>query len=113
MPTRYFTLPEAINDMIVEHPGCLHVGVADGRAHKLKAALFQVLTQRVRLNTGHRIVPQSLQLMHDRSSANESPNISIEALKSFLNLKEALRVVDGGEDFLLIADDAGSLEQQL
>lgn len=34
--------------MIVHHAGCLHERVADGRAHKTKAAPSQILAHRIR-----------------------------------------------------------------
>ena len=42
-----FIMAEAGNNMIVDHTGALHQGVANGGAHKSEALLFQLLAQLV------------------------------------------------------------------
>ena len=54
-----FASPKTIDDMIVDHPGGLHVRVADRRADELEAALLQVFAQRIRLDAGCRVIFQS------------------------------------------------------
>ena len=45
---------EAFDDMVVDHSRGLHVGIADRRADELKAALLEVLAERVRFWAGSR-----------------------------------------------------------
>ena len=54
-----FASPKTIDDMIVDHPGGLHVRVADRRADELEAALLQVFAQRIRFDAGCGIIFQS------------------------------------------------------
>jgi hypothetical protein len=76
-----FAFAKAIDDVIVDHPGGLHVGVANRRTDKFESALLQVFAQRIRFRAGRRIVFEPSQLMHDRFSVNEAPDISVEATK--------------------------------
>ena len=47
-----FASPKTIDDMIVDHPGGLHVRIANRRADEFEAALLQVFAQRIRLGAG-------------------------------------------------------------
>ena len=38
----YFSIPETIRRMVVDHAGGLHVGVYDGGADEVEAAAFEV-----------------------------------------------------------------------
>jgi hypothetical protein len=51
-----FPFAKAIDDVIVYHPGGLHVGITDRRADKFEAALLQVFAQRIRLRAGRWVV---------------------------------------------------------
>ena len=55
-----FASPKTIDDMIVDHPGGLHVRVADRRTDELEAALLQVFAQRIRFSAGRRVVFEPL-----------------------------------------------------
>src|SRR6266496_5050105 len=79
-----FASPKTIDGMIVDHPGGLHVRVADRRADKLKPALFQVFAERIRFSASRRVIFQSSEFMHDRLSADEAPNVCVEAAKLLL-----------------------------
>jgi hypothetical protein len=50
--------------------------------------------------------------MHDRLTADETPNVGVEAAKLCLNFQETLRVVDSCDDFLFVANDGGIVEQR-
>ena len=47
---------EAVGHVIVDHPGRLHMRVANRRADELEAALFQVLAHGVGLGAGGRVI---------------------------------------------------------
>ena len=51
--------------------------------------------------------------MHDWLSVDEAPDISVEAPKLCLNFQETLGVGDSRNDFLLITDNAGVVQQGL
>jgi hypothetical protein len=106
-----FPLTKAIDNVIVDHPGGLHVCVADRRADKLESALLQVFAQRIRLDTGRWVVFESPQFVHYWLSVHEAPDISVEAAKLRLNFQETLGVGDSGDDFLFVTNDAGIVEQ--
>ncbi len=50
--------------------------------------------------------------MHDRFPADEAPNVCVEAAKLRLNFQETLRIVQSRTDLLLIADNAGIVQQR-
>ena len=51
-----FLPSKTIDNMIVDHPGGLHVRIADRRTDEFEAALFQIFAQRIRLRVGRRVV---------------------------------------------------------
>ena len=54
-----FASPKTIDDVIVDHPGGLHMSVADRRTDELEAALLQVFAQRIRFIAGRPVIFQS------------------------------------------------------
>lgn len=42
-----FMISEAADEMVVNHPDCLHIGIASGRPEKRKAVLFKYLAELV------------------------------------------------------------------
>ena len=92
--------------MIVDHSCRLHVGVAHRGADKLEATQFQIPAQRVGLCTRSDIVCQALELVDDRFSVDEAPDILVEATELFLNREESLGVVNTGKDLCAVTDDA-------
>jgi hypothetical protein len=59
MTNANFASPKTIDDMIVDHPGGLHVRVAYRRADELEAALLQVFAQSIGLDAGCGIIFQA------------------------------------------------------
>jgi hypothetical protein len=49
---RQLRVPEAINDMVIDHPSRLHKSVANRRPYELEAALSQILAHRIRFFGG-------------------------------------------------------------
>src|SRR5258706_3869916 len=101
-------MPEAVPCVVIRHPDRLHVGVADGRADELEAALEQVLAQRIGLGGLDRdlAAPE-----HDRLAADEAPEVGVEAAELLLHGEKGFRVADGALDFQPIADDPRILQQ--
>lgn len=98
--------------MVVDHSSGLHMRVTDRRADKLESALLQVSTERIRLRAGRGVVCEPSELMHDRFSVSEAPDVCVEAAKLCLNFQETLRIVQSRTDLLLIADNTGIVEER-
>ena len=103
---------KAVDGVIVDHAGGLHMGVADGRADELEAALVQILTQRIGFRAGGRIILQSAESVDHGRMINEAPDIGRKAAEGCLYVKKPLGIGDGRMDFLPVADNAGVLQQR-
>ena len=77
---------KAGQEVIVDHAGSLHVGVANRRADELEAALLEILAQGVGLGAGGWVVCQIFEAVHDRLAVDEAPDVSIETAKLCLNV---------------------------
>ena len=104
-------VPGAIDHVIVHHPGRLHHRVADCRSDELESAPDQLLAHRVRLDRARRHLLQRAPLVDPRPSADESPDVIVEAAELFLHGDERLRVADRGIDLQPIANDPRVREQ--
>ena len=103
-------MPETINGVIVRHAARLHKCVANGRAHELEAAFFQIFAQGVGLRCSGRNLLMCLPEILEWRAADELPQVVIETSELFLHFEKGLRVGHGGGDFEAIADDAGVLQ---
>src|SRR3989442_12595840 len=72
---------EAFRAMVVDHADRLHVGIADGRADELEAALREILAQRIGL---HRLHRHLVAAVDQRLSFHKAPDISVEAAELLL-----------------------------
>jgi hypothetical protein len=98
-------------EVVIDHPGRLHQGVADRRADKLEPALQQVAAHRVgfgraRWNVGH---PSPAVLL--RLVADETPEVSVEASQLLARHEERFRVLDRGCNLQTVSYDADVAEQ--
>ncbi len=64
-------MAETAHDMVIDHPGRLHVRVNDRRADETEAALLQILAQRVGLGAGRRHLLHLGPAIDDRLTAHE------------------------------------------
>ena len=55
---RQLRVPNAINDMVIDHPSRLHKSVANRRSYELKAALSQILAHRILEELGMSPMPR-------------------------------------------------------
>ena len=101
---QYLLPAKAARDVIVDHPGRLHMRVANRRADEFEATLFQVLAHCVGFSSGRRVVFQSSQAMLDRFAFDEAPDVSIETAELFLNLEELAGIVNRRDNLCTVAD---------
>lgn len=105
------SFPETAHGVVVEHPGRLHMRVADLRPEELKAAFLEVRAQRVRLLRRRGIVGEFSDGVDLWLSADKTPDIFRETSEFRLDLLESLRVVHGRFDLHPVPDDARILKQ--
>jgi tellurite resistance protein TerC len=105
-------MPEAPDDMIVDHAAGLHVGVDDHRTEELETALFQVLgIGHGDLGLGRDVT--SLALGLQGLALHESPLIPGEAAELLLDFQEPAGVVERGFQFEPIAHDTRVFQPDL
>src|SRR5882672_10079672 len=105
------SMPKTASQVIVDHPGGLHEGVADGGPDKVEATAFQILAHRDGFGGLCRNILAVPPLVRDRTPADKLPNIIGKTLELFLHLEKGLRVAYGGFDLQPIAHDARVLQQ--
>src|SRR5215471_3877502 len=99
VPSNNLLSAKAVDGVIVDHAGGLHMGVADGRADELEAALVQILTQRIGFRAGGRIILQSAESVDHGCMINEVLDIGRKAAEGCLYVKKPLGIGDGRMDF--------------
>jgi hypothetical protein len=102
---------EATDDVVVNHPGGLHVRVTDGRADKLEAARLQIFAHGVRVFGARWDLLAGFPVVDLGRAIGELPYIFVEAAELFLRFEKSFGVLDGGGDFQAIANDAGVVEK--
>ena len=68
-------MPETAQRVIVDHPGCLHKGVANRRPDKREAALFQILAHRIGNRGFRRNFTKTFPRIYNRLAVNEAPDV--------------------------------------
>src|SRR6266567_1602026 len=86
------SMPKTASQVIVDHPGGLHEGVADGGPDKVEAAAFQILAHRDGFGGLCRNILAVPPPVRDRTPADKLPNITSKTLELFLHLEKGLRV---------------------
>ena len=103
---------QAVEGVIVDQAGCLHRGVADGRADELEAPLAQIRAQRSGFRAGGGRLRQRVAGVDQGRLLNEAPERGRKAAERCLHLEKPLGIGDGSTDFLPVADKAGVLQQR-
>jgi hypothetical protein len=98
-------------EVVIDHAGRLHQGVADCRADELESVPEQVATHRIgfggaRGNVGH--PPPAVLLWF---AADETPEVCVEASYLLAHRKERFRVLDRGGNLQTVSYDAGVAQQ--
>ena len=104
---------KAVEAVVVDHAGGLHVGVTYGRTHEFKPTRAQVCTQGIGFGRGGRVILHGAELVDDCFPVHEPPDIGIETAEFVLHFQKSLGVIDSGEDFEAIANDAWVCEESL
>src|ERR1700730_6597086 len=84
--TGQLRMPEAVDDMVIDHPRRLHERVANRCPYELEAVLFQVLAHRIRLVGGAWNIVQAPPCILEGRVIYKLPNISVEAAEMPLHL---------------------------
>jgi hypothetical protein len=108
---RQLRVPEAVDDMVIDHPRSLHKGVADRCPDKLETALFQILAHCIGFAGGARNVAQAPPRILQRCAIYELPDIGIKAAEIPLHLDKCFGVDDGGFNLQPVADNSGIFKQ--
>src|SRR5258706_12128714 len=81
---RNLAIAEALDEMIIDHPDCLHVCIDDRRADETERALLEIAAERVGLGSrGGNLTHRSPSVL-PWAAIDESPTIRIEGSKFFL-----------------------------
>ncbi len=97
----------AILRVIHDHARGLHQRVANGRADERESGLFQGFAHRQRFGGDRRDFAAILEMIDDRSVADERP----EQRHRVLQRQPGLGIAPGGVEFEAVADDAGIKHQ--
>jgi hypothetical protein len=99
--------------MIVDETRRLHMRVNDGRADEAESAAFEVLAQCVGLRTRRWDIGLFFEAVADRLSADETPNVLVEATEFLLDLEKLAGVLNRGNDLLTVPDDSRIVDESL
>ncbi len=106
-------MAEAVDEVVVDHAGGLHEGVADGGAHKFETPGFEIFAHDVGFFGAGRQFGEGLPLVDDGFVPCELPDVAVEGIEFFLHFQEGPGVGDGSPDFVVVADDALVLQERL
>ena len=104
-------MPEAGDEVVVNHSGGLHVGVDHCRPHKLEPPLFQVGRDQVRQFCFGGNHLQAGEMVDQRPEVGKLPDIPVEASILLPDMEEATGIVDARFNLQAVPDDAGILHQ--
>src|SRR6516164_1456165 len=92
--TRYFTVPETPDQVIVDHAHGLHEGVTDGASHELEAPPLQGLAHGIRFRRLGRHFHDRPPRVLLRLTAYEPPNVCVKSAELVLHGQKHLRILD-------------------
>lgn len=99
-------MPEARDQVIVDHSDGLHVGVNYRGPHELEASFLEIFTEGIRYFGGRRNFRWGFDLVIDRTAADETPKVRVKIAKLLLDIQKQSRIVNNRFDFQAIANDA-------
>lgn len=106
-----FPVAEAVVEVVVDHPGGLHVSVDHRGADEPEAPFFQVggdQVGEVRPGWDH---AQAGEPVNHRLVVCKRPDVMVETAELLLNAEETAGITDAGLNFQAVADDAGILQE--
>jgi hypothetical protein len=98
-------MPEATNQVIVDHTSGLHKCIANCCANEFEAAFGKIFAHRLGMRTAGRHVFCVLPAVLHWPSVDELPNISVEAAAFLLDGEEGAGILDGRANFEQVAND--------
>src|ERR1051326_1769687 len=101
-----FPISEAVDEVIVHHPDCLHVCINNGGTHKAESTLFQVFAERIGFAGGRRNLLHARPAVHFGFSADKAPSVCIKTVELLLNCEKRPRVAHSRLDFLPVSNDS-------
>src|SRR6266446_3972743 len=101
-----FPISEAVDEVIVDHPDCLHVCMDNGGTHKTESALFQVFAEQFGFAGGHRDLLHDFPAVQFGFSTDKAPRVCIETVELLLNFEKRPRVAHSGLNFLLVSNNS-------
>src|ERR1051326_229117 len=110
---RELRVTEAVADVVVDHPRCLHEGIADGGSHEAKAESTQIAAHGVRLGRCGRNVSMTPPVRLQRLAPDKAPNVSVERSLTIRHPQKCARIRKRALDLEPITYDAGIHEQLL
>jgi hypothetical protein len=101
----------ARDQMVIHHPGGLHLGINDGGPYELESPLLEIPAYQVRQCGfgGHFL--ERFQFIAYGLSIDESPNVPVEGSEPLPDYDESIGVADCRVDFESVADYSAVLEQ--
>src|SRR6476469_4824690 len=103
--SRHLLMPEARDDVVVDHADSLHVGIDDRAAYEFEAALLEVLAERVRLLRRGRQVLHVREAVLNWFAADETPDVFVERAELFLHVEKSLGIRNCRGNLQPIAND--------
>ena len=100
-------ISKALDEMIVDHPDCLHVAVHHGGSHEAKSPALQIAAERVGLTRRGGDLTDGFPTILSRATVDELPAIRVEAAKLPLHRQKRSSVLDRGGDLQAVPDNPG------
>lgn len=105
------TMSETAGNMVIDHAGCLHMGVDNGRANEGETPLLQVPADGVGYRTGGRDLFHRPPVILYGLAVHEPPYVVGKASALLLNFEKRACVGAGTIYLTAIANDPGVLKQ--
>jgi hypothetical protein len=99
------------HEVIVDHAGRLHQGVADSRADEFESALNEVAAHGVGFRCARRDLSHSPPTILFRFAADKAPQVTVETAELFPNREKGVRILDRRRNLQSVAHDPGVAEQ--
>ena len=97
--------------MIIDHSNGLHMGVKHGRTQELESPFLQIFRPKDRFRALSGVIIQAFKPVDPGLSGDPGPHVAGKVPKFPADLEESLGVMDGGEYFGPVTDDALILQQ--
>src|SRR5882762_1832723 len=100
-------ISKTVDEMVVDHPDCLHVAVDYGGSHEAESPPLQIAAECVRLARRGGDLTHGFPTILSRATVDELPAIRVEAAVLPLHRQKRSSVLDRGRDLQAVPDDPG------